>query len=753
MIKQDLNSGVVLVVDDYPLNLEMFCAYLSRAGYKVLVADNGELALEIATSQQPDLILLDIRMTEIDGYEVCRRLKASPTTGDIPVIFMTALSETDNKVKGLKLGAADYITKPIHPQEALARIQTHLSVRRLTLLLEEQIKCLQEEINRRKQVEEQLREVNTQLEQRVKKRTAELLATNNQLQQEIEHRQEIEEALIQEKELAQITLKSIGDGVITTDEQGNINYLNPVAEQLTGWKNDAVRGQSLSKVFKIIHEITRQPLENPVERVLSQSDTAHLANHTVLISREGREYAIEDSAAPIKDRQGQTRGVVLVFRDVTQSRLLSRQLSWQASHDHLTGLLNRQAFEQKIQGAIASAESEDQQYVFCFMDLDQFKLVNDSCGHPAGDELLRQVTALLQTRVRSADCLARLGGDEFGLLLQGCSLADGQEVAETVRKLIQDFRFYWQDKVFSIGVSIGLVKIDDHTPNVASVLGAADAACYAAKAGGRNCIYVYEVEDRELIQRQKEREWITEISHALHEDRFRLYAQRILPLQAGIQTREHYEVLLRLVDETGDLVPPMAFLPTAERYDLMMTIDQWVVNNFLKYYQQLRSQADDSYMNGLYMINLSGSSIKNGEFLDFLKVKLTQYQIPQQTLCFEIPETVAIAFLSQTMEFIQTLKQLGCCCAIDHFGGGMSSLTYLKHLSLDYLKIDSSLVKDIHQMQVEYAVVESVNNIGHVMGLKTIAEFVENQTTVELLTKIGVDFAQGYGIAQPQPLR
>ncbi|ERT03928.1 diguanylate cyclase domain protein [Lyngbya aestuarii BL J] len=744
-MKQDLNLGVVLVVDDYPLNLKLLCASLSRVKYKVLVAQTGESALEIAVSQQPDLILLDIRMPEMDGYEVCRQLKASPVTRDIPVIFMTALSETDNKVKGLKLGAADYITKPIHPEEAISRIKTHLSVRRLTLLLEEQIQYLQQEINRRKQVEEQLRQVNTLLEQRVEERTTELLAVNTQLKQEIQHRHEIEEALIQEKELAQITLESIGDGVITTDERGKIDYLNPIAEQLTGWKNEAVRGQSLSKVFTIINETTREPLGNPVQRVFSQVDTVHVSHHTLLISRDGTEYAIEDSAAPIQDRQGQIQGVVVVFRDVTQSRLLSRQLSWQASHDHLTGLLNRQAFEQKIQAAITSIQTEEQQYIFCFLDLDKFKQVNDSCGHPAGDELLRQVTALLQTRVRAADCLARLGGDEFGLLLHGCSLGDGQEVAETVRKLIQDFRFNWEDKVFSIGVSIGLVKIDADTSNVASVFGAADAACYAAKARGRNCIHVYQIEDRELIQRQQERQWIKEIDRALSENRFHLYAQKIIPLQEMKNPREYYEVLLRLVDEAGNIVPPMAFLPTAERYDLMIKIDQWVVQNFLEYYQQLN--------NHLYMINLSESSIKNQEFIEFLKVKLTSNKIPNQTLCFEIPETVAIASLSQTIEFTQTLKQLGCSCAIDHFGGGMSSLTYLKHISLDYLKIDGSFVKEIHRNQVEYAVVESVNKIGHAMGVKTIAEFIEQDTSIELLREIGVDFAQGYGINQPQPLR
>ena len=753
MMRENLNSGVVLVVDDYLLNLKLLCASLSRAKYEVLVAQTGESALEIAVSQQPELILLDIRMPEMDGYEVCRRLKASPVTRDIPVIFMTGVSESDNKVKGLKLGAADYITKPIHPEEALSRIKTHLSVRRLTLLLEEQIKSLQQEVKRRQQVEEQLRQINTLLEQGVEERTTELLAVNTQLKQEIQHRQEIEDALIREKELAQITLESIGDGVITTDQRGKIDYLNPIAEQLTGWKNEAVRGQSVSKVFTIIDEITREPLENPVQRVLSQVDTVHVSHHTLLISRDGTEYAIEDSAAPIQDRQGQIQGVVVVFRDVTQSRLLSRQLSWQASHDHLTGLLNRQAFEQKIQAAITLTQTEEQQYIFCFLDLDKFKQVNDTCGHPAGDELLRQVTALLQTRVRAADCLARLGGDEFGLLLHGCSLGDGQEVAETVRKLIQDFRFNWEDKVFSIGVSIGLVKIDADTSNLASVFGAADAACYAAKARGRNCIHVYQIEDRELIQRQQERQWITEIDQALSEDRFRLYAQKIIPLQEMKNPREYYEVLLRLVDEAGNIVPPMAFLPTAERYDLMIQIDQWVVKNFLECYQQLKNQTKDTSNNHLYMINISESSIKNQEFIEFLNDQLTLDKIPNQTLCFEIPETVAIASLSQTIEFTQTLKQLGCFCAIDHFGGGMSSLTYLKHLSLDYLKIDGSFAKEINQNQVEYAVIESVNKIGHAMGVQTIAEFIEQDTSLELLREIGVDFAQGYGINLPQPLR
>ena len=576
-----------------------------------------------------------------------------------------------------------------------------------------------------------------------------MLANVIERKQAEEARKRIEKELFQGKELAQVTLQSIGDAVITTDAQGRIEYFNPIAEQLTGWKCHEAKGMSLSEVFKIVNEDTRKPVDNPVDKVLREGRIISLANGTVLISRDGTEYAIDDSAAPIRDRNGQLIGAVLVFHDVTQSRHLSRQLSWQASHDTLTGLVNRGKFEQELLEAIASATHDQQQHALCYIDLDRFKVVNDSCGHVAGDELLRQVTHLLQKRVRTTDILARLGGDEFGLLLYQCPLPKAQQIGETIRQIIQEFRFTWDGKTFAIGASIGLVVIDADSQDLNSLLGAADAACYTAKGNGRNCVRVYRPDDRELAKQRSERRWIAVINQALEENRFRLYYQKIVPLDCN-SDEAYYEILLRLVDEQGKLVSPMAFIPAAERYDLMPAIDRWVIHTFLTGYEHyLREHGDRP--DGLYTINLSGASVNNPQFCNFLVEQLRQSQIPPQKICFEITETTALSNLEQAANLIHSLKKLGCRFALDDFGSGMSSLVYLKNLPVDYLKIDGSFVKNIASDPIDRVMVESLNQISHIMGIQTIAEYVENRATLNLLKEIGVDYAQGYGIAKPCP--
>lgn len=570
---------------------------------------------------------------------------------------------------------------------------------------------------------------------------------------DITERKCMEKALFQEKEHAQITLQSIGDAVITTDAFGYVKDFNPVAEKLTGWTVHEARGQRVCDVFQIIHETTRQPVENPVVRALHEGRIVGLAKNTLLIARDGTEYAIDDSAAPICDRQGQILGAVLVFHDVTESRQLSRQLSWQARHDALTGLVNRRQFEQDLSEAIVSVRQDHHQHVLCYIDLDRFKVVNDTCGHTAGDRLLCQVTALLQSHVRDGDILARLGGDEFALLIERCSIAEAKLVANHLQELIRHFRFVWQGKTFMIGASIGLVAIDRDVQDVVAALSAADAACYAAKHRGRNCVCVFSENDRQLTQQRGDREWILRIQKALEEDRFCLYSQRIEALQPG-DTRQHYEILLRLVDETGQIVMPGAFLPAAERYDLMGDIDRWVIETFFANYHQLRQKNMNSsqFSNCIYSINLSGANISNHQFLRFLHKQFSKKQVRPQNICFEITETTAISNLTQATQFIRSLKQLGCHFALDDFGVGMSSLAYLKYLPVDYLKIDGCFVKNLARDPVDRAMVECCNRIAHVMNIKTVAEFVEDGITLDQLRELGVDYAQGYTIAQPIPL-
>ncbi|OKH25557.1 histidine kinase [Hydrococcus rivularis NIES-593] len=630
--------------------------------------------------------------------------------------------------------------------EFLQQLTTQVAIALQRAELYEQLRT---ELIERQQVEIKMRRLNRELEEQLLDRTTQLVTINEALKREIRERQRIAELLFQEKELAQVTLQSIGDGVITTDMAGKIEYFNPVAEQLTGWGANEVQGVPLAEIFKIVNEVTREPVENPVERVLREDRIVGLANHTILIARDGTEYAIDDSAAPIRDRNGKTIGAVLVFHDVTQSRQLARQLSWQATHDTLTGLVNRREFERQLIEAIADAKNSDRQHALCYLDLDQFKVVNDTCGHIAGDELLRQVTALLQKRVRTTDILARLGGDEFGLLFYQCPLPMAQQIAETLRQIVQDFRFIWGGKIFTIGASIGLVAIDADAKDLNDILSAADAACYAAKGNGRNCIRVYRTDDRDLVRQRGERQWIARITQALEENRFRLHCQKIVSVTRASR-RYHYEVLLRLVDETGELVSPMAFIPAAERYDLMPAVDRWVISTFFASYERYHQENPDR-LQEFYAINLSGASVNNPQFFDFLAEQLTRYQIRPRTICFEITETTAIANLDRAAKLINSLKELGCRFALDDFGNGMSSLTYLKNLPIDYLKIDGSFVKNITSDRIDYVMVESFNQIAHAMGIQTIAEFVENEAILKKLQEIGVDYAQGYGIAKPRP--
>jgi diguanylate cyclase (GGDEF)-like protein/PAS domain S-box-containing protein len=575
---------------------------------------------------------------------------------------------------------------------------------------------------------------------------------------DITERKQLEQALYQEKELAQVTLHSIGDAVITTDAEGNIQYFNPVAEAITGWNKAQTCGLPLSQVFNIINETTREPVDNPVNQALREGRVVGLANHTLLICRDGREIPIEDSAAPIYDSYGNLIGAVLVFHDVTQARSLTKQLSWQASHDPLTLLANRREFERRIEKALLSAQSNEVCHGLCYLDLDQFKIVNDTCGHTAGDELLRQVTTLLQAQVRKTDTLARLGGDEFGVLLDRCPSLQALRIANEMRECIQTFRFVWEEQTFKIGVSIGLTMIDANSKNLSDVLSAADAACYSAKYKGRNRVHVFRTDDQDLLQQRGEMQWATRISRALEEDRFCLYYQTIAPIEPTSQNGEHYEVLLRLRDETGNLVSPMAFIPAAERYGLMHLIDRWVIRALFaaqgSHYREIWNQCaiQGNCCDALYAINLSGASINDDRFIEFLHEQFRFYQIPPQLICFEITETVAIANLTKASQFIRELKQLGCCFALDDFGSGMSSFAYLKHLPVDYLKIDGEFVRHIVDHPVDDAMVEAMSRIGHVMGIKIIAEFVENDAILARLKILGVDYVQGYGIAKPLPL-
>lgn len=567
-------------------------------------------------------------------------------------------------------------------------------------------------------------------------------------QTDITERKQLELFLHQEKELAQITLHSIGDAVITTDERGYIKDFNPVAEELTGWSAQDARQRSISEVCKIVDSSTGKPLQNPALQAIKEKKKISLSNHPTLISKTGRKYAIGDSAAPICSAAGDVLGTVLVFHDVTEERGRAKQLAWQASHDPLTKLFNRKKFLRALDSATDELRDSNSQHMLCYMDLDHFKAVNDTCGHVAGDQLLRQVADLWRGKIRQTDVLARLGGDEFGLLLYNCSLARATKIAESFCHSTQGFRFLHDGKVFSIGVSIGIVPIKSNDTKSKQIMQLADTACYTAKNKGRNRVQIYHPDDDCIHRQTEDVQWFSRVTEALDNDQFQLYYQTIeAAVPDAVETRL-WEILLRLPNSrTGELSPPMAFLPTAERYNLMPRIDRWVVKTFFTY---LASHTPEP--NTIYSVNLSGSSLNDESFIGFLEQQLARYPVNPEILCFEITETLAIANLQNAADLILKLKKIGCHFALDDFGSGMSSFSYLKHLPVDYLKIDGNFVREAPTDAVLCAMLQSINNIGHIMGLKTIAEYVETPAVLEKVQELGIDYAQGYAISYPKPL-
>ncbi len=565
---------------------------------------------------------------------------------------------------------------------------------------------------------------------------------------DITDRKQLERRLSEEKERAEVTLGSIGDAVVRTDAHGIIEYVNPVAEQLLGSRNTELVGRPIGSVLALVHETTREPLENPIETCLREKRVVGRSNLSLLVRPDGREFAIDDSAAPVTDNDREVIGAVLVFHDVSRARTLSRQLAHQASHDFLTGLVNRHEFERRVGRALTRAQQEAVTHALCFLDLDQFKVVNDTCGHIAGDELLRQLAGALQKKVRRRDTLARLGGDEFGVLLEHCPPGQAARVAHELLETVQEFRFVWEGKPFALGVSVGVVPITGESESLAVVLRDADAACYAAKERGRNRVHFYEPNDALMAVRQGEMQWVSRITSALEEHRFRLYGQSIVPLVPRQNERARVEVLLRLIERDGSLISPGAFIPAAERYNLMPAVDRWVVREVTALYGRYRGNGETP----IASINLSGGSLGDPSMLTFVRDQLSKHNLSPESLCFEITETAAIANLAQAAHFIRELKSLGCLFALDDFGSGMSSFAYLQTLPVDYLKIAGAFLRHIESDPVEYAMVEAINRVGHVMRLKTVAEGVENFETLETLRKLGVDYAQGYAISKPEPL-
>lgn len=548
-----------------------------------------------------------------------------------------------------------------------------------------------------------------------------------------------------EKERAQITLHSIGDGVITTDAKGLIDYMNPVAESLTGWRFHQAMGMSMEAVLHLEDEISGKVIPDPARRCLAEKRVISPKTENVLISRNGDHYSIQGTAAPMLNSQGNCIGVVLVFKDVTDSRRMQKMMVHQATHDPLTGLVNRSEFEMRVSKAIDSAQNFENSHALLFLDLDQFKIVNDTAGHIAGDELLKQISLLLVSQLRGRDTLGRMGGDEFAVLLENCPLNKASRVADILIDAIREYRFIWQDKTYQIGVSIGIVAITADSTNHTELMNQADQACYSAKDMGRGCAYVSTNLDLTHNDPKGETVKREDLLDAIANQRFQLLYQPIVSLSdesTGLHTRA--ELLLRMLGEQGDLIKPGTFIPAANRYGLMNKIDRWVITRLFRDYTHIFIQNPDLVLN----VNLSAQSIADNSMIDFIINAFSDEIVSPGQICFEISETVLINNLSSASLFIEQVGSFGCAFALDNFGSGVSSFSYLKNIQVDFIKIDGNLIRDICDDIVDRTMIESINTMAQLLGIKSIAECADQQNVIDEIKTIGLDYAQGYYLGE-----
>jgi diguanylate cyclase (GGDEF)-like protein/PAS domain S-box-containing protein len=575
---------------------------------------------------------------------------------------------------------------------------------------------------------------------------------NDRLQETLDAKSAVEAALWEEKEFLDVTLSSIDDAVFTLDKKHRVTFLNRRAEEMTGWSAADAVGRDLHEIATL-HELPTTMDVGRFAGCAASEDTPPLlaggmgeGGVACLTNKVGSRVSVEYAATELT-RQHAGAHSVLVLHDVSQATKMAHSLTYQASHDALTGLFNRTAFDAKVDAALLSANTSKHEHVLLFLDLDQFKVVNDSCGHAAGDELLKQVAYLFQQNMRQSDMLARMGGDEFAVLLENCAPGPAMRLANKLRNELTAFRFSWGEKNFQVGVSIGAVPITAACGTRDDLMRRADTACYIAKDGGRNRTHLYLDADEAVVARQGEMSWAARVQHALANDEFLLVGQRIIAPQGG--PGYYYEMLLRMVDQDGSLIPPMAFLPAAERYGLMPAVDRAVINLALREHKELQAATTQPVR---LAINLSGSSLSDLSLLEFIRNAFEEHGVPAHSVCFELTETVAIANLQVAANMMRQLKELGCTLALDDFGSGMSSFSYLKQLPVDVVKIDGSFVRNMLGNTVDYAMVEAVNNIAHKMGLATLAEYVESPALIQALDEMGVDLLQGYGVSRPQSL-
>jgi len=681
----------ILIVEDEKIIALDLKRRLLDFGYEVIrVIPTGEKAIEVAEKESPDLILMDIMLKgEVDGIEAATQIRHSL---DIPVVFLTSYSDPETLERAKQAEPFGYILKPFKERELLTTIEIVL------------------------------------------------------------YKHGIERQLHEQEQWMSAILKGIGDGIIAIDTEKRIHFLNPVAEILTGYKEDEIKGKPMEEVFRFFDELSDSPI--PPHALLESDNTFPTLLHNILLqTAHGGLIPIEGSVAHISKRNGTVLGKVVAFRDVSNLRRLTDSLDYQSTHDMLTGLDNRGEIVQLLHSLLSEPPNEPSppkpDRWLLYLNLDNFRIVNNVCGHHAGDELLRQIAKDIREAVPKEFPVGRIGSDEFCILTWNLPQAEVLTLGTTLLTEVQRI-FPWQKSSFPIFASVGIASLDTNVRDPYTALAMGEEACRLAKEEGGNRCRFYEAGNILFQKRRGEMQWITRLTRALDQEKFVLFTHDVLPLQDGAGLLPKKEILLRIQQEDGSLVTPAEFIPAAERYHLMSAIDRLVIRKVAEASQALAHGV--AGRSPVFFINISAASIADEKLFDYITATFLQYQVSPSLFCFEITETTAIQNFSRATTLIKNLKDFGCTFALDDFGNGFTSFAYLKNLPVDYLKIDGSYVQNILENPIDLALVMAVNDIGHVMGMKTIAEFVESEEARQKLQEIGVDYGQGYLFSQPLPL-
>ena len=703
-------DNYILIVDDNETNLNLLTRYLLRSGdYNVTSAQSGAEAIHLINTQNFDLVLLDLIMPNISGIDVLKTIRKKYSLQELPVIILTAKDEKEAAVETFQEGANDYVVKPVDVKILKARADTQIKLKRNTQAYEG---------------------IQKKLESLVEERTIKLDKLNKTLDKE---RRFFEYLLGASPSVIY---------VCDMDNQYTCSYVSQNLTDITGHNPEQMIS---SNTFWKDH-VHPDDIRKTIIRIGRNLKSGNGAVEYRFRHKNGKYRWIYDQQRIINE-DGRAIQVIGSWTDFTEVKKLREEIQYKTSFNDLTGLINRGEFERRLQQLMEEATAETGQHVICYMDMDQFKVINNTYGHFAGDQLLKKFSNELADVFSKRDLLGYLGGDEFGILLPHCTINQAMSVLENVREFVNEFRFIWQGKKLSITVSIGVVPINKHTGTSTDILSYADSACFAAKEAGRDRIHVYSSDDLLMSKRHKEMQWVEYINTALEEDRLFLYYQSIIPLHPEISDR-HFELLVRMKDKSGKLILPGEFLPAAERYNISSKIDYWVIQTFFSWLEVYDELVDKDFRWG---INLSGQSLSDRDLLQFVIGELNRRDIPPEKVYFEITETSAIANFSNAVEFVNTLKKYGCRFALDDFGSGLSSFAYLKNIAVDFLKIDGIFVKNMNNNDFDFSIVKAVNEVAHVLGIRTIAEYVENQEILDKLKSVNVDYAQGYLIDKPSP--